>query len=107
MMLLLAQQAQNQGSLLGMFLPMILVFVVFYFLLIRPQQKQAKKLQQMIGAMKAGDDVITRSGIHGRITGIDNGTCLVEIASNVRVKMNKDQIALVKNQDVVPQKATA
>ncbi len=107
MWLVLAQTAQKAGGLFGMFLPMILVFVVFYFLLIRPQQKQAKKQQQMIAGVRVGDEVITRSGFHGRITAVDAMTCMIEIANNMRVKMNKDQIALVKGQEVQPQKATA
>lgn len=106
MYLLLAQQAQGQGSLIGMFLPMLLVFVVFYFLLIRPQQKQVKKHQQLVSELKAGDEIVTRSGFHGRITAVEPTTCTVEFASNVRMKMNKDQIAAVKNQELQPQKAT-
>lgn len=98
MFLTLAQQAgqQGAGSMLTMFLPMILVFVVFYFLLIRPQQKQQKKLQAMIAAVQRGDQVVTRSGIHGKVSSVDDGTIQVEIANNVNVKMNKDQVALVK-----------
>lgn len=92
-----AEQATPQGSILGMFLPMILVFGVFYFLLIRPQQKQQKKLQAMVEAMRPGDEVVTRSGLHGRITSIDGALCKVRIATNVDVTMGKDAIALVKN----------
>lgn len=106
MMLILAEAAAaqpSQGSLFGMFVPMLLVFGVFYFLLIRPQQKQQKKLQTMVAAMRSGDEVVTRSGIHGKLAGIDNGTCTVEIARNVQVKMNKDQIALVKNPETAIQ----
>ncbi len=107
MWLLLAEQTQQQGSLIGMFLPMILVFVVFYFLLIRPQQKQAKKHQQMITEMRAGDEIVTRSGFHGRIISLEEGVCTIELGSNVRVKMNKDQVALVKSKDAQIQKASA
>ncbi|MBI2343853.1 MAG: preprotein translocase subunit YajC [Deltaproteobacteria bacterium] len=104
MLLLAAQGGQPQGNLFSMLLPMLLVFAVFYFLLIRPQQKQAKKHQQMLTTLRTGDDVVTRSGIHGRVTAIEEGICSVEIATNVRVRMNKDQIALVKNLDATPEK---
>jgi preprotein translocase subunit YajC len=96
MLALIGEQAQ-QGSLIGMFIPMILVFAVFYFLLIRPQQKQAKQHTAMLGNLRVGDEVITRSGFHGRMHGIDGLVCTVEIANNVRVQMNKDQVATVKN----------
>ncbi len=96
-----APVAGAQGSPFAMFVPMILVFAVFYFLLIRPQQKQQKKLAQLISAAKAGDDIIMRSGIHGKIisTANDAGTCVVEIAKGVQVTVSKDQIAVVKNSD--------
>lgn len=100
MLALLAQQTQQQnsapGGLLGMFAPMALIFAVFYFLIIRPQQKQQKKIQVQINSMKKGDQVVTRSGIHGKIAQLDDGTVMLEIAQNVQIKMNKDQVAAVK-----------
>lgn len=87
---------QSQGSLLTMFAPLVVIFVIFYFLLIRPQQKQQKKVQQMIQAMRRGDEVVTRGGIHGRVAGIADNIVTVEIANNVQVKMNRDAIIQVK-----------
>ncbi len=84
------------GGLAGMFLPMLVVFAIFYFLMIRPQQKQVKKVKAMIEALKKGDDVVTRSGIHGKIHGIADGIITLEIAENVRIKLNKDQVGYVK-----------
>ncbi|MBI4366884.1 MAG: preprotein translocase subunit YajC [Deltaproteobacteria bacterium] len=78
-----------------MFAPMALVFVVFYFLLIRPQQKQQKKLLAQVNAMRKGDQVVTRSGIHGKVAQLQDGTILLEIANNVQIKLNKDQVAAV------------
>ena len=75
--------------------PLALVFVVFYFLLIRPQQKKLKETQEMIGALKQGDEVLTASGILGRITGITEKVATVEVADNVRIKMLKSQISQV------------
>lgn len=86
------QGAPQQGSLLTMFAPLLIIFVIFYFLLIRPQQKSQKKLQQMVSAMRKGDQVITRAGIHGKITAIVENIVTVEIANNVNVKMNRDAI---------------
>lgn len=97
MLALLAQQSQQgAGGLLGMFAPMALVFAVFYFLLIRPQQKQQKQLQAQIGSMRKGDAVVTRGGIHGKIAQLNDTTVMLEIANNVQIKLNKDQVATVK-----------
>ena len=87
--------AGGQG-LAGMFLPMILVFVIFYFLMIRPQQKERKKHQQLLQNVKKGDNVVTTSGIHGLVTGINDNIISLEIAENVRIKLDKAQIATVK-----------
>lgn len=87
---------QGGGGIAGLFLPMIIVFGIFYFLMIRPQQKQAKKVRAMLEAVKKGDEIVTRSGIHGKIYGIADNIVTLEIADNVRIKMNKDQIGFVK-----------
>lgn len=75
------------------FIPMILIFVVFYFLLIRPQQKKAKAHQETINNLKKGDRVITNGGIYGVVTGLDEGTATIEIADKVRVKVTRGSIA--------------
>lgn len=75
------------------FIPMILIFVVFYFLLIRPQQKKAKTHQEMINNLKKGDRVISNGGIYGTVTGLDEGTATIEIADKVRVKVTRGSIA--------------
>lgn len=82
-----------QGGGLAAFLPIILMFVIFYFLLIRPQQKKAKAHQEMINNLKKGDRVITSGGIHGSITSLDESTATVEIADKVRVKVTRGSIA--------------
>ncbi len=79
-----------------MFLPMILVFGIFYLLLIRPQSKQRKKHQELLGKLKKGDDVVTTSGIHGKIAGVADTLVTLEIADNVRVKMDRQQVATIK-----------
>ena len=75
-------------------LPLILIFVVFYFLLIRPQQKKLKDHKNMISNLKKGDRVVTQCGIIGNIHYVnDDGTLSVEIADNVQVKVAKGMIA--------------
>ncbi|MBI2982378.1 MAG: preprotein translocase subunit YajC [Deltaproteobacteria bacterium] len=91
-----AQKPQSTGGPFGMFLPMILVFVIFYFLMIRPQARQRKRHQSMLQALKKGDEVVTAAGIHGRVTAIADNIATVEIAENVRIKVDKLQVAQVK-----------
>ena len=84
---------------IGAFLPLILMFVVFYFLLIWPQQKKAKAHRQVLAALQKGDTVVTSSGIYGTITGITDTVVTLEIAEKVRIKMARSSIAgVVKNQ---------
>ena len=85
-----------KGGSFGMFLPMILVFVIFYFLMIRPQQKQRKQHLALVQNLKKGDEVVTTAGIHGKIAGVADTVLTVEIAENVRIKMDKTQVASVK-----------
>lgn len=77
------------------FIPLILMFVIFYFLLIRPQQKKAKEHREMIASLKKGSRVITSGGIHGTITGVDETTVTLEIAENVRIKVTRNNISAV------------
>jgi len=75
------------------FIPLILMFVIFYFLLIRPQQKKTKEHRQMVSSLKKGDRIVTSGGIHGRITGMDEVTLTVEIADKVRVKVARGNVS--------------
>jgi preprotein translocase subunit YajC len=75
------------------FLPLVLIFIVFYFLLIRPQQKKAKEHQSYLANLKKGDKVITGGGIHGAITGLTDTVVTLEIAENVRIKVSRSAIA--------------
>ncbi|GFO69177.1 preprotein translocase subunit YajC [Geomonas limicola] len=83
--------AQFQGMI-----PLILMFAIFYFLLIRPQQKKAKEHRALLEALKKGDQVVTAGGMHGKITSIDDQSVTLEIAPGVNVKYNKGFIASVK-----------
>ena len=86
-----AQGAGGPGGLMS-FLPLILIFVVFYFLLIRPQQKKAKEHQSFIANLKKGDEVLTSGGLQGKITGLTERVATLEIAENVRVKIARSYI---------------
>ncbi len=87
---------KQPGGAFGMFLPMILVFVIFYFLLIRPQAKQRKQHQALINNLKKGDEVVTSAGIHGKVFGIADSVVTLEVADNIRFKLDRQQIARVK-----------
>jgi preprotein translocase subunit YajC len=85
---------QQPGGLMA-FAPFVLMFGVLYFLILRPQQKRMKEQQNMINALKQGDEIMTQSGILGKVTGITEKVVTVEIADNVRVKMLKSQVSQV------------
>lgn len=78
---------------MGAFIPLILMFVIFYFLLIRPQQKRAKEHKEVLKNLRKGDTVVTSGGIHGRITGLTDTIATLEIADKVRIKVSRGQIA--------------
>lgn len=84
--------APGGASGLASFVPLILIFVVFYFLLIRPQQRKAKEHQQFLGSLKKGERVVTNGGIHGRITGLTDTIVTMEIAENIKIKVNRSSI---------------
>lgn len=75
------------------FLPLILIFVVFYFLLIRPQQKQAKQHKSFLNDLKKGNKVITKGGIYGEIIGLSDNVLTIEIAENIKIKVDRGSIA--------------
>ena len=91
----MAQQAGGnaQGGGMSFLITMALIGFVFYFLLIRPQSKQAKSHQQLLDGLKRDDMVVTTGGIHGKITNVAEAVVTVEIASNVRIKITKKNIA--------------
>jgi preprotein translocase subunit YajC len=86
--------AQNP---LGAILPIVLIFVVFYFLIIRPQQKQRKEHRAMLEALKSGDQVATIGGILGTVVAVDEGThtVVVRVADNVKITFNRTAIASI------------
>ena len=87
--------ARPQGSMLTAMIPFILVFVIFYFLLIRPQRTKQKRHQEMVEQLKSGDKVITSGGIHGTVMGIQKDRIELKIAANVKVDIAKNSIAVI------------
>ncbi len=84
------------GSLLALFPPMIMMFLIFYFVLIRPQKKKQDEQRQMMDNLKEGDNVVTLSGIHGTIKKLKDDLVHLQISDNVRIKINRASIGLVK-----------
>lgn len=76
------------------FLPMLLIIVVFYFFMIRPQMKKAKDHKKYVEELKKGDRVITTSGIHGKIVEVGETTFLIEVESGTKIKFEKSSISL-------------
>ncbi|MBE9595183.1 MAG: preprotein translocase subunit YajC [Proteobacteria bacterium] len=81
------------GGGLGAFLPLIIIFAIFYFLLIRPQQKKSKQHKQLLTDLKKGDKVVSSGGLHGVITGLSDDVVTVEISPKIRVKITRGSIA--------------
>ena len=88
-----AAGAATQSDTLLTFLPMIAIFVVFYFLLIRPQQKKQKEARAMLDALEKGNEVVTAGGVLGRIVKIDEQYVTVEVAQNVQMVVQRGAIS--------------
>jgi preprotein translocase subunit YajC len=90
-----SSSAQPAPNPIMSFVPMIVVIGILYFLIIRPQQQQAKDHRKLVDNLKNGDRVVTQGGVHGTVTGIKGGIVQVKIADNVRVDVNRTAIAQV------------
>jgi len=88
--------AQGQGNQYQGIIMLVAMFAIFYFLLIRPQQKRAKQQKELVGGLKAGDNIVTAGGIHGSITAVEESTVTVEIAKGVKIKINRGSVTEVK-----------
>ena len=93
----------GQGGGVTAFIPLVLMFVVFYFLLIRPQQKQAGKQRDFIKNLKVGDRVVTSGGLHGEVKGLTETTITLEIADKVRVKVTRSAVSGSSQDAAVPE----
>lgn len=88
------QPAPNAGIL--NFIPLIFIFIVFYFLIIRPQQKKQKEHQKMVVNLKKNDEIVTAGGIYGTIVNVKERTFVVRIDENIKVEIEKNSVAHVR-----------
>lgn len=88
-----AAPAQQQPNLFEALLPFIILFVVFYFLLIRPQSKRAKEHRKMVEALAKGDEVVTQGGVLGKVLEVGENFLVVEVAENVQLKIQRQSVA--------------
>jgi preprotein translocase subunit YajC len=86
-------QAQGQSGGIALFLPLILIMVIFYFLMILPAQRRQKKVNEMLRSLKNGDKVITNGGIYGTIVGLEDDAVQLRIADQVKIKLSRSAIA--------------
>ncbi|HUI30095.1 MAG TPA: preprotein translocase subunit YajC [Candidatus Acidoferrales bacterium] len=93
--LMAPQGGDGGGSMISTLLMFGLIIVIFYFMIIRPQSKRQKERQKMLEAMKKGDKVVTSGGIHGKIIAMEDKTVLLEIADNIKVKVEKSAVSAV------------
>ena len=103
-----AQTAQGPSgpSTLISFFPLVLVFVIFYFLLIRPQQKKAKEHRGMLEKLKKNDEVVTSGGIYGKVVALTDTVVTLEVAPNVRIRVHRPQISeIIKGEKVLTKDA--
>ena len=88
-------EQQAGGGMEGIIM-LVIMFAIFYLLLIRPQQKRAKQHKQLVENLKSGDQVVTAGGLHGKIVAVQDDIITLEIATNVRIKINRPSIVGTK-----------
>lgn len=93
---LMASPSADQPNPLVTFLPLVLIFVVFYFFIIRPQRKKDEARKQLISAVKKGDRVVTIGGIHGTVTQVDETSVLAQVDSSTKLRFEKSAIATIE-----------
>ena len=93
----------QQGNLLQTMGPMIAIFVLFYFMLIRPQRRQAKEHQMKLAALRSGDEVVAAGGIHGLVTNVNDRTITLKIADNVKIKVEKASVVVILKKSDEPE----
>lgn len=91
----MAPQGGGSANLISTLVMFGAIFLIFYFMIIRPQQKRAKEREKMLSNMQKGDKVVTSGGLHGTIAGIDEKTILLQVSDNVKMKFERSAIASV------------
>ena len=90
-----AQAGGDAGGGLFSLLPLVVIFILFYFLLIRPQQTRAKQHKEMVTALKKGEEIVTNGGLLGKVTDLDDNFITLEIASGLNAKVQRQSVAQV------------
>jgi preprotein translocase subunit YajC len=106
-MLLAMSQPQGgnpEGSLISTLIMFTLIIAIFYFMILRPQQKRQKERQKMLETVKKGDKVVTAGGLHGTVVGLDDKTVLVQVADNVKLKFDRSAIGTITREGEVSEK---
>jgi len=102
---LMQQAPGGMESILSSILPFLLIILIFYFLILRPQQKRQKERAKLLESIKKGDKIITAGGMHGVVEGLDDKSIHVKIAENVKVKMERSSVTtIIGVTDIEPEK---
>ena len=91
------QGGEGGGGMMSTLIMFGAIFAIFYFMIIRPQQKKAKEREKMLSEIQKGDKVVTGGGIHGTVAGIDEKTCLIDVGNNVKMKFERSAIASISS----------
>ncbi|MBU1096028.1 MAG: preprotein translocase subunit YajC [Ignavibacteriae bacterium HGW-Ignavibacteriae-2] len=89
------QDGSGGGSMVSTLIMFGAIFAIFYFMIIRPQQKKAKEREKLLSEIKKGDKVVMNSGMHGVIAGIDDKTCLIDVGNNIKMKFDRTAIGTI------------
>jgi preprotein translocase subunit YajC len=90
-----ATQGQGGGNPMSLIFMIIAIFAVMYFLMIRPQQRQKRQHQDMLGQLSKGDKIVTTGGLHGTVAGVKDTTVILKVADNVKVEVNRSSIGQI------------
>lgn len=104
-LLLAAPQSGDSGGLLMTLLPLILIFAVFWFFIIRPQKQREQEREDMISALNKGDKVVTAGGIHGEVKQIDDDSVLLKVDNSTKLRVQKSAISSGPQMDEAKEKA--
>jgi len=106
-----AQEGAQQGpggitGMIAQFFPFIILFVVLYLIIIRPERRRAKQHRELIQKLKAGDKVVTSGGLHGKITHVEQATITIQVAEGVEVEVERNSVARLQQTDSEPQESS-
>ncbi len=90
-----AQDPNGGGNLISTLVMFGAIFAIFYFMIIRPQQKRAKERETLLSAIQKGDKIVTSGGVHGVVAGLEEKTALIDVGNNVKIKIERSAIASV------------